>query len=100
MKSSKPSRMARITAALNKLRKTARAEVAKREVLHFRIDKPSILEIYEVAAHKKEPVGSMIREWVLDRLQEEQGNSGKGSLRTMEQRLSAIEKRLAKRDKG
>ena len=96
MNSTKSNKTARITKALNEMRSVAREEVAKREVLHFRIDKPSILEIYEVATRKKEPVGSMVREWVLERLQDEQGTKRKTNLKNIEQRLSALEKRIGK----
>lgn len=49
----------------------ARASVAKTEVMQFRLDAESIQQLYELAVTLKKPVGAMVREWVLERLQAE-----------------------------
>jgi prophage antirepressor-like protein len=53
------------------LRAEARKEIAKREIFHFRIDSESIEKLYEVAGKKRKPVGTMVREWVMERLDHE-----------------------------
>ncbi|SRR5579885_1086033 len=87
----------RIAQALNEMRQAARADVAKRCVLHVRIDEPSILELYAVAASKKQPIGTMIREWLLERLEQERSGGTGDKIGDIERRLSALERREGKR---
>ena len=90
-------RSSKINKVLSEMKKAARKQVAKREVLHFRIDQANIFEIYEMAASKKTPVGTMIREWIIERLQQEKDMSqSKLSLQTINKRLIALEKSLTK----
>jgi hypothetical protein len=94
---SKDSKSERISKALSEMKQAVRADVIKRQVLHFRIDESNIAQIYEVAARKKEPVGSMIRQWVIERLQQEQSPTpepGANKLLNIEKRLANIEKSL------
>ncbi len=51
--------------------KAASEKVAKSEQLNFRIEEQTIKELQELAFTKGLPVGSMIREWVLERLSQE-----------------------------
>lgn len=86
----------RLQERMDKLKASARAEVAKSEVMHFRLDTPSIEQLYVLAGHKRKPVGTLVREWVLERLQLE-SNPTPGitvSLFEVNQRLQAIEKHL------
>ena len=46
----------------------ARTEVAKTEIMQFRLDAANIEKLHEQAAKCKMPVGAMVRQWVLDRL--------------------------------
>jgi hypothetical protein len=81
---------------MSKLKASARAEVAKTEVMHFRIDAPSIERLYVLAAQKKKPVGALVRQWVLERIELESNPSAEMtvSLFDVNQRLQAIEKHL------
>ena len=94
MRAGKPKRTAKIDKALRKMREVARDRVAKREIMHFRIDKSSILGLFEMAGKKKQPVSAMVREWVLERLWQEQGDGTKLNAKSIERRLRALEKRL------
>jgi hypothetical protein len=51
----------------------ARAEVAKTEIVQFRVDAENINKLYEYAAKTKMPIGTMVRQWVLERLKQEEG---------------------------
>lgn len=51
--------------------KTASEKIAKSEQLNFRLDEQSILDLNQLAFEKKTPVGTMVREWVLQRLSQE-----------------------------
>lgn len=69
-------KIARITKEQLELRKAkmmarAKSNVTKTEILQFRLDAESIGQLYEVAGHYKKPVGAMVREWVMERLQKE-----------------------------
>jgi predicted DNA binding CopG/RHH family protein len=53
----------------------ASEKIAKSEQLNFRIEEQSIKDLQVMAFKKGMPVGTMIREWVLERLvQEKSGN--------------------------
>lgn len=53
----------------------SRAEVAKTEIVQFRLDADNITRPYEFATELKKPVGTMVREWLLERIEAERGNS-------------------------
>lgn len=72
-------------------RDAAKAEIAKSEIMHFRLDPKSIQGIYAVAEKQRKNPGALVREWVLERLAAE---SGEG--RTLEQRVKALEELTAK----
>ena len=46
----------------------AKAEIAKSGIVQFRLEPANILKLYEASVHNKKPVGTMVREWVLERL--------------------------------
>jgi len=64
-----PEDRARRRAALGK---TASEKIAKSEQLNFRLEEKSIKQLQAVALQKGVPIGSMVREWVLERLSEEE----------------------------
>jgi len=55
--------------------KAATEKIAKSEQLNFRLEEPSIKELQEMAFTKGLPVGTMIRDWVLERLAKEKAGS-------------------------
>ena len=85
---------------MSKLTAAARAEVAKTEVMHFRLDPQSIERLYGLAGQKRKPVGAMVREWVLERMEQELSsapNPKSVSLMDIDKRLESIERQLRKR---
>jgi len=63
-----PEERARRRAAVGK---AASEKILKSEQLNFRIEEQSISELHEMAFRKGMPVGTMIRDWVLERLSKE-----------------------------
>jgi len=63
-----PKERARRRAAIGK---AASEKISKSEQLNFRIEEQSITELQEMAFRKGMPVGTMIRDWVLERLSKE-----------------------------
>jgi hypothetical protein len=53
------------------LGKQAREELAKTEVMRFRLAPADILKLCELAEQKRQHVGAMVREWVLERAEAE-----------------------------
>lgn len=87
----------------NRIKKTqeeARARLAKRGVMRFRCSENDILRLNEFAYHNEIPVGTMIRKWVLERLEQEvsQGISIEKNLniskemKNFDKRLRLVEK--------
>lgn len=72
----------------------ARAEVAKTGIVQFRIDEESIQRLYACAAELKKPIGTMAREWVLERLAEEEGRSSSVTTKLYEDIMTAINLRF------
>jgi hypothetical protein len=46
-------------------------EIAKREVIPFRLDEQSVKKLQDIAVKKRQHVGALVREWVLERLAKE-----------------------------
>jgi hypothetical protein len=64
------------------LAKHARQALAKTEVMRFRLDPKNILQFCELAEKRSQHVGTMVREWVLERMQAELAASDKRSMRS------------------
>jgi hypothetical protein len=72
----------------------ARAEIAKTEMVQFRIDAESISRLYERAAKYKMPIGTMVRGWVLDRLHSEEIAAQAGAPLSERDSLAKLHSRL------
>ncbi|HEY9785213.1 MAG TPA: hypothetical protein V6D17_07415 [Candidatus Obscuribacterales bacterium] len=77
---------------MSELEEVALNELARRGMLHFRMDVDDTLRLYKIAARNRKHVDDMIREWVLERLQEEESETTGVSV---EERLTRIENVLA-----
>lgn len=42
--------------------------IAKREIIHFRLDEQSLRYLQELAIKRKKHVGALVRDWVLERI--------------------------------
>jgi hypothetical protein len=58
-----------------RMTKEAQAAVAKRGLMQFRADPDVILALYSIATKRKLRISTMLREWVLERLEQERGNA-------------------------
>ncbi len=58
-----------------RMTKDAQALVAKRGIMQFRAEPEDILALYNLAVKRDQRVSTMIREWVLERLEQELGNA-------------------------
>lgn len=50
------------------LKKIVHAEIIKREVMQFRLEPENIEKLYRIAAQKRKPVGTLVREWIVERI--------------------------------
>jgi chromosome segregation ATPase len=74
----------------------ARVEIAKTEIVQFRLDPGNILKLYELAEKAKKPLGAMIRDWALERMQLERGGAtASAKIHKLERRMNALEKKVA-----
>ncbi len=81
-----------------RMQEEALKTVAKTEQLNIRVDEKSIIRLYNVAAKAGSPVGTMVREWILERLaSEEQGKSTHRSDLLLEA-MSALQSRIEQWD--
>lgn len=53
------------------LKKMVRADIVRREVMQFRLEPESIEKLYKIAVTKRKPIGTMIREWINERINAE-----------------------------
>jgi len=59
-----------------RMQQEALKSVAKTEQLNIRMDESNIVRLYDLARIKRKPVGTMVREWIVERLDcEEQAPS-------------------------
>ena len=61
-----------------RMQEEARKSINKSEQLNLRIDEESLSRLYAFAAKCGKPVGTLVREWTIERLDaEEKGESGR-----------------------
>jgi len=53
----------------------AQVAVAKRGIMQFRAEPNDILALYDLAITRNQRVSTMVREWVMERLEQERGNA-------------------------
>ncbi len=56
---------------LDKATAQMKREIAKREVIPFRLDEQSVKQLQDIAVKRRQHVGALVREWVLERLAKE-----------------------------
>jgi len=80
----------------NRVREAALDSIAARGQFNFRLDGADIKRLYSLAKKSKRPVSSMVREWVLDRLEKEEGKkvTSPAWARSMEQRIAELERAI------
>jgi len=71
----------------------AKAAVAKTEIVQFRLDRSNILRLYELAERNKKPLGTMVRDWVLERMTSE-STSRQLSLTQLPARVKLLESQI------
>lgn len=94
---------------IQKTQQEARARIAKRGVMRFRCTENDILRLNEFAAQNGLPVGAMMRQWVLERLQVETNTSEKAQsshqdigkeIRNFDKRLKFVEKFIQQKQRA
>jgi PHD/YefM family antitoxin component YafN of YafNO toxin-antitoxin module len=55
------------------LKRMVRADIVKREVMQFRLESDNIEKLYGLAVKKRKPVGTLVREWITERINAELG---------------------------
>jgi len=71
----------------------ARTEIAKSGFIQFRLEPANILKLYKEAAKSKKPVGTMVREWVLEHLNQPMQLPVNERLSRLEQQVNILTKR-------
>lgn len=57
----------------SELKELVHAEVLRREVMQFRLEPDNIEKLYQIALTKRKPVGTLLREWIVERITLELG---------------------------
>jgi hypothetical protein len=93
-KDNKPQRPAEIDKAVKKFRAVSRAELAKREVVQFRMDTDDLQKLFQVCALNKKPVGTLVRDWVIERTEHELSAKARQKPTKLEQDVADIGRQL------
>jgi hypothetical protein len=59
--------------AILSLRKEAEERVIKDEVMRFRLESETLQKLLELSKKTKKPAGTLVREWVIEKLEQLQG---------------------------
>ena len=65
----------RVRKVLVRVRAQARKDVIERGIAQFRVDPATMEELLMLSESREVPLGRMLREWVKDRLRNEQGRA-------------------------
>jgi hypothetical protein len=77
------------------MQEAALRSVAKTEQLNLRIDEASIIRLYKVADSKGKPVGTMVREWIQERLSlEENPNKKSPNIETLMELITSLHTKI------
>jgi len=79
-----------------RLQQEALKSVAKTEQLNLRMDEANIYRLYTLAKNKRKPVGTMVREWIVERLDLEErphNHNAKFATEIAEEILKALSSR-------
>jgi hypothetical protein len=87
-----------VAARRKRMQEEALKSVAKTEQLNIRIDENSIARLYTLAGKQGKPVGTMVREWILDRLLTEEQPGGDESLKVLVDLVSDLHQRIDRWD--
>lgn len=87
-----------IAARRKRMQDEALKSVAKTEQLNIRIDENSIQDLYSIAARQCKPVGTMVREWIIERLKSEQRATRQDQMKTLIDMVSLLHSRFDKLD--
>lgn len=71
--------------------------IAKTEQLNLRIDAEGIERLYEMSGKIGKPVGTMVREWIMDRLEQEEAGADEPpavALAVIQQKVSQLQQKL------
>lgn len=83
-----------ITARRKRMQEAVLKSVAKTEQLNIRIDEASITRLYAHASKQGKAVGTMVREWIIERLQAEEDSNNQPSYAVLAEAISRLHKRL------
>lgn len=72
----------------------ARKSIVKSEQLNIRIDEDSLNRLYSLSAKLGKPVGSVVREWLLERLDQEEQESSNEQLETIVEMLTSLHRKI------
>jgi hypothetical protein len=94
--------MARLTREQLNARRTANQQealrsIAKTEQLNLRIDAEGIERLYEMSGKIGKPVGTMVREWIMERLEQEEAGAEETpavALAVIQQKVSQLQQTL------
>lgn len=83
---------------IQKTQEEARARLAKRGVMRFRCSEIDILRLNEFAYKSGFPVGTLIRKWVFERLEQElhEGTSTTSMAESRQPKLTALKTEIKK----
>lgn len=94
--------MAKLTREQLDARRTANQQealksIAKTEQLNLRIDAEGIERLYEMSGKIGKPVGTMVREWIMERLEQEEAGAQESpavALAVIQQKVSQLQQTL------
>ena len=87
-----------ILARRKRMQEEALKSIAKTEQLNIRIDEDSITRLYTIAGKQGKPVGTMVRQWILDRISTEEEPNKNESLKTIIDLISNLHARIDQLD--
>ncbi len=89
-----------IAARRKNMQERALHSIAKREQLNIRMDEELIMRLYSTAEGFKKPVGTLVREWVIERLNAGGKSGTELGVQQLLKEVSAMNKKIDKIEKS
>ena len=63
---------------IGKVKQKARDWLVKNEIVQFRLDQESYRNLFLIAERERKPIGTLVREWISERIKQDPPINGKG----------------------
>jgi hypothetical protein len=82
-----------------RMQQEALRRLAKSKQLNIRISEKSILSLHAIAGSQRKPVGAMVREWIMERIEQSENRTDRDPLYDLLEAVEGLDLRIERIEK-